>query len=215
MSIDHVTVKPLEPQHFRDARLFCDRYELVKHIAGLAQRDGLTNPRIVEIGVALGEFSKFLIDTFSPQTFVAVDLFDLHETEIIWGMPTKELFGGKTQKEYYHDRIAADFGGDLIVKQGFSHEQMSTLEDASFDLIYIDAGHDYESVMKDAAESLKKIKRGGYIIFNDYTMMDHLYRTPFGVVPAANEMIVDTGKLKVIGLGLNSQMFCDLAVVVE
>lgn len=110
--------------------------------------------------------------------------------------------------------IRARFQGELITKQGMSDEQVASL-DGTFDIIYIDAGHDYESVMKDATESLKKIRNGGYIIFNDYTMMDHLYGTPYGVVPAANELITGASKLKVVGLGLNPQMFCDLAVKVQ
>lgn len=210
MTIINTIVNPLKPEHFEDARLFCDRYELMKHIAGMSVK----SPRIVEIGVALGEFSEFLIDTFSPQTFVAIDLFDLHESEVIWGTPTVEMFQGKTQRAYYEDRIRARFQGELITKQGMSDEQVASL-DGTFDIIYIDAGHDYESVMKDATESLKKIRNGGYIIFNDYTMMDHLYGTPYGVVPAANELITGASKLKVVGLGLNPQMFCDLAVKVQ
>ncbi|MCW2361380.1 hypothetical protein M2346_001961 [Sphingobium xanthum] len=86
--------------------------------------------------------------------------------------------------------------------------------DRDYDIVYIDAGHDYENVKNDALAGLDKIKSGGYMIFNDYTMMDQLYGTPYGVVQAANELIVDTGRMKVIGLGLNPQMFCDLAVKV-
>lgn len=43
-------------------------------------------------------------------------------------------------------------------------------------------------------------------------MMDHLYRAPYGVVRAANELINDGNRLKVMSFGLNPQMFCDLAV---
>ena len=212
MSILKIDVKPLQPSHMRDAKLFSDRYELMKHIAGLMANDGVVNPNIAEIGVALGDFSQFLIETFAPATFAAIDLFELHLSETIWGMPTKQMFEGMTQSEFYRKRLARTYNGRLIVEEGMSAEATSRLEDESYHLIYIDAGHDYESVMKDALVALKKIKTGGYIVFNDYTMMDHLYGTPYGVVPVANELIVDSGRMAVIGFGLNPQMFCDLAV---
>jgi hypothetical protein len=212
MTMSQIDVKPLQPIHLEDAKLFSDRYELMRFIFGIQRENGIKNPNIVEIGVALGDFSRFLIEEAQPNTFAAVDLFDLHQTETIWGMSTKDLFKGGSQIDFYKSKIASFYEGDLVIEQGFSAEATLRLQDNFYDIVYIDAGHDYENVKKDALAGLQKIRRGGFMIFNDYTMMDHLYGTPYGVVPAANELIHDTGRMKVVGMGLNSQMFCDLAV---
>ena len=207
-----VDVKPLRAVHMDEARLFADRYDLMRHIHKLQQSCGVKNPNILEIGVAVGDFSAFLVDEFSPAHFAAVDLFDLHESEIIWGMRTSDMFQGKTHGDFYAQKMASIYSGDLRIEQGLSADAIGRLPDNTYDIIYIDAGHAYENVLEDALVSLTKIRLGGFIVFNDYLMMDHLYGTPYGVVRAANELINDGNRLKVVGFGLNPQMFCDLAV---
>lgn len=54
------------------------------------------------------------------------------------------------------------------VKRGYSHELLPTLEDSSFDIIYIDGNHEPEYVLEDAVLAFRKLKVGGYLIFDDY-----------------------------------------------
>ncbi len=54
------------------------------------------------------------------------------------------------------------------VHRGFSREEIPKLEDESFDLIYIDGNHEPEYVMEDAVLSFRKLKKGGYMVFDDY-----------------------------------------------
>lgn len=56
----------------------------------------------------------------------------------------------------------------LDVRRGFSHAVLPTLEDESFDLIYIDGNHDPHYVLEDAVMSFRKLKPGGYLVFDDY-----------------------------------------------
>lgn len=56
----------------------------------------------------------------------------------------------------------------VTVRRGYSHEVLPTLEDNSFDIIYIDGNHEPEYVLEDAVLAFRKIKVGGYIIFDDY-----------------------------------------------
>lgn len=62
--------------------------------------------------------------------------------------------------EPYTDRIQ--------VKRGYSHDIVPTLEDNSYDIIYIDGNHEPEYVLEDAVLAFRKVKRGGFLIFDDY-----------------------------------------------
>jgi predicted O-methyltransferase YrrM len=56
----------------------------------------------------------------------------------------------------------------ITVKRGYSHELLPTLEDNSFDIIYIDGNHEPEYVLEDAVLAFRKLKVGGHLIFDDY-----------------------------------------------
>ena len=50
----------------------------------------------------------------------------------------------------------------------FSYEISNLFKDNSYDFIYIDADHKYESVIKDVELYLPKLKKGGIIGGHDY-----------------------------------------------
>ena len=56
----------------------------------------------------------------------------------------------------------------LVVKRGLSNEIVPSFEDGFFDIIYIDGNHEPEYVLEDAVLSFRKLKVGGYLIFDDY-----------------------------------------------
>lgn len=56
----------------------------------------------------------------------------------------------------------------LTIHRGLSNEVLPTLEDNSFDIIYIDGNHEPEYVLEDAVLSFRKLKVGGHMIFDDY-----------------------------------------------
>ncbi len=60
------------------------------------------------------------------------------------------------------------FADKITVHRGFSNEVIPTLEDDSFDMIYIDGNHEPEYVLEDAVLAFRKLKKGGYMIFDDY-----------------------------------------------
>ena len=194
----------LKPEHVRGAQLYANRYELVRGlrlIAGCA---------VVEVGVAHGEFSEFLIKELNPAKFVAIDLFDMERYPTHWGTPQELIFQGKTHYQFYKDRFA-HLGDRVTLKRGLSHVRLVELPFHAFDLIYVDAGHDYENVKRDGVLSISKLKPSGTIIFNDYVMYDPFINSEYGVVQAVNE-IVDEGGWKVTGFALEKNMFCDIAI---
>jgi hypothetical protein len=185
------------------ARIYADRYLMMEALAP-------SGGTVLEIGIGFGAFSEKIIQSKSPNAFIAVDTFDMHHTEIVWGVPTKEQFGGRTHEAYYRSRIKK-LVKNLQVLVGFSSETLPTLPDASCDFIYVDGAHDYENVFTDAAHSARLLAPGGTIIFNDYVMMDVHHLSPYGIVQAVNEF-VNTGQWEVVGFALEPNMFCDIAV---
>ena len=194
----------LEQHHVEGARLYGDRKDMVRALR--ASEHGV----IAEIGVALGDFSDFLIKELRPTKFIAFDIFTMHESPVIWGRPSSELFTGLTQMQFFQKRFASH-GDQVALEIGSSQQTLARYPDTYFDMIYIDAAHDYESVRADAALASQKIKPTGTIIFNDYIMHDHVTGSPYGVVQAVNESI-NNNPWRVVGMSLQRDMFCDLAI---
>jgi predicted O-methyltransferase YrrM len=56
----------------------------------------------------------------------------------------------------------------IKIINGFSNIELPKLDDEFFDIIYIDANHEPEYVLEDAVLAFRKLKQGGYMIFDDY-----------------------------------------------
>ncbi len=82
--------------------------------------------------------------------------------------------------------------GLINIHKNDSIKQSTLFPDHYFDIVYIDASHDYESVKEDIHAWLPKVKPGGYICGDDYcTSWD-------GVYNAVNE-IFGKDNIKVVG----------------
>jgi predicted O-methyltransferase YrrM len=57
---------------------------------------------------------------------------------------------------------------NINIIKSLSWEASSNYEDESLDFVFIDAGHDYESIKKDLISWLPKVKKGGVIAGHDY-----------------------------------------------
>jgi disulfide oxidoreductase YuzD len=193
----------LAPSHLAGARLFANREAL---IASLPLAPGGT---IAEIGVAHGEFSEFLLAQLAPETLIAFDFFNMHEAGSLWGKDTRQLLQGMKHLDFYQHRFHSR-GDQVVTEPGVSYLTLAKYPDQTFDMIYVDAGHDYASVKRDADLALDKVKSDGFLVFNDYIMYDHLVGEPYGVVQVVNQIIVEQD-LAVYGLALERHLFCDIA----
>jgi hypothetical protein len=193
----------LEARHLAGAGLFANREAL---IASLPLAAGGT---IAEIGVAHGEFSEFLLAQLAPKALVAFDFFHMHEAGSLWGKDTRQLLQGMNHLEFYKYRFRSR-GDQVVTEPGVSYLTLSKYPDRTFDMIYVDASHDYPSVKRDADLALDKVKSDGFLVFNDYIMYDHLIGEPYGVVQVVNQILVERD-LTVYGLALERHLFCDIA----
>jgi len=195
----------LGQRDIENAKLFAHRYDLVAYF-GPALRGGI----IAELGVMYGDFSDFIIRTIEPALFVAIDTFRIHTVPSVWGKPSAETFRGLTHREFYEKRFSGR-GKQVRCEEGDSAEVLSRYADGTFDMIYIDAAHDYESVKKDADLSKRKIKSEGILIFNDYIRYSHYGDSYYGIVPVVNALVVEQG-FEVVGVALQRDMYCDVAI---
>jgi predicted O-methyltransferase YrrM len=56
----------------------------------------------------------------------------------------------------------------FVIKRGLSDDIVPAFPNDFFDLIFVDGNHETEYVYRDGLMSLKKVKIGGYIVFDDY-----------------------------------------------
>jgi SAM-dependent methyltransferase len=71
----------------------------------------------------------------------------------------------------YYDMFCentAHIAEKLDVRRDVSNKVLPTLEDESFDLIYIDGNHETHYVLEDAVLAFRKLKPGGWMVFDDY-----------------------------------------------
>jgi predicted O-methyltransferase YrrM len=141
-----------------------------------------------EVGVQHGRFSAHILATAQP---VKLHLID------------------RSFRKFLHNPVAHH--PNIALHEGDSAETLASFPDAHFDWVYIDAGHEYKDVRRDATEAAKKVKPGGQIIFNDYIIWSHHEGFAYGVVQTVNEMCVNEG-WEMVAFCLHENMYCDVAI---
>lgn len=167
-----------------------------------------------EIGVALGNYSQSIMEVCKPDLFVAIDIFTIHETKMIWNKTTEEVFGGKTHEEYYRDRFkGAIESGRMRVMAGDSSKSLAQFENGSIDVAYVDADHTYDFVRNELALLNRKVRQTGWIVLNDYTMGNVTGSgfKRFGVIQATHEFMI-AHNWEMMFLALHPNMYCDVAL---
>ena len=189
----------------KNARLLPDRLDALP----LLPKGGA----VVEVGVAAGDFSEYLLRVCEPSLFIAIDIFNLHEMPTLWGRPTREWFRNLPHGAFYRERFAEPLrAGRMRVLEGDSAAMLATLQDKSVDIVYLDADHSYQSVSRELAIIRRKIKDDGIIIANDYVMNEvALSAEPYGVIQAVNEFML-AENWEMIYFALQNYMYCDVVL---
>jgi hypothetical protein len=119
-----------------------------------------------EVGVETGAFSRAILEVAQPRV---LHLFDLDFS------PT-----------------APDILANPVVRvhAGLSTRKLGHMPDGHFDWLYIDGDHSYAGVKSDCAAAASKVAPGGYLVFNDFAMMDGNLGS-YGVHRAVCEFIVE------------------------
>ncbi|HDZ37826.1 MAG TPA: class I SAM-dependent methyltransferase [Marinobacter sp.] len=81
------------------------------------------------------------------------------------------------------------YGDRVVVLRGWSHDMAQRIPDESLDYLYIDAGHDYQSVKQDLRDYYPKVRSnvGAIVAGHDYSNPD------YGVKEAVDEFVGQLG----------------------
>lgn len=191
--------KAVLPQNLLKNCLFIpDRYTLLMHLP----KEGIC----AEVGVLAGDFSQEILRICFPHELHLIDVFDCPDYS------TTNRFTAAENEAFVRGRFGADVtNGRVHVKKGNSWDMLATYPDHYFDWVYIDAAHDYKSVVKDLDQALRVLKKNGIIIMNDYIMVDHKSGNEYGVVPATNEFMIKNN-FEMIYFAFHPELFCDIAI---
>jgi predicted O-methyltransferase YrrM len=143
--------------------LLSDRTELIRRLPRQAI--------VAEVGTDFGNFAKQISEIAEPREF---HIFDLKFSRF--------------DQTFFEPAISS---GRIILHQGDSATEMSTLPEALFDWIYIDGDHTYEGVSRDIREAKRLIKPDGFLVFDDYMVYSPLECTQYGVMRAVNDLCLN------------------------
>lgn len=126
-----------------------------------------------EVGVWKGDFSAEILQIAQPRQLCLIDPWilqeDLVHTRAWYGLQRKAnmsaIYEGVLQR--FENEIRS---GIVAVKRAFSHEALAEFPDSHFDFIYIDGDHQYEAVRQDFFLAFDKVKSGGLICGDDYSI---------------------------------------------
>ena len=192
-------MKYLSKEYLKNCEFCVDRYAAIAKLRGSCDR-------IAEVGVLAGDFSENILKSLHPKELHLIDLYNCNDA------PEYSRFKSKTHFKYVEQRFKKYIDDNVVhLKKGYSWDVLETYPDQYFDLIYIDAAHDYESVKRDLGLSLKKITPDGRIMLNDYIMYDHLANSKFGVVEATNEFCIKN-QWEFEYFAFHKNLFCDVVL---
>lgn len=144
-----------------------------------------------EIGVKTGRYSCFLLSHWRGERLISIDpwLEDAPEHYV----DSANVPQSEHERFYEHTRgRLAPYGGRSEIWRTTSTEAAARIPDASLDFVYIDARHDYESMLEDLAAWFPKVRPGGIFGGHDY-VTGHFRQGDFAVKRAVDEFFAARG----------------------
>ena len=166
---------------------------LVYRMARALQRVELSRPLTPEL-VADCRFCATRFDLLErlPQGGVAAELGTLRgdfARKILARNKPRELHLIDLDYSKFDETLLAD--KRIVRHQGDTVATIACFPDASFDWIYVDAGHSYDAVRADAHACAPKLKPGGFLVFNDFAHIDP-FLGRYGVHRAVVDFALET-----------------------
>lgn len=190
----------IEQKHLENCKVYANRVMPLELVP--------KNTICAEIGVAYGEYSDEILKIVNPKELHMIDLYSWGD---FWG---KDYFksSGKNHYEWIKDKYKDD--ERVKIKKGFSFEILEQYPDEYFDYVYVDGGHDYETVKKDIDVLMRKVKDNGIIAFNDYCYFPLREPMEYDVERAVNELLHDSNH-EVIAYAMRPSRMDDMVIKIH
>lgn len=162
---------------------------------------GIDYPSVAEVGVFRGDMSRRLLYRLNLHLLM-VDAWGEFDSESYRESGDDKAFISKEdwEKVKYDALSNTEFASNRVrAYQGTSLEAAKEFETEKFDLVFLDAAHDYENVDKDIEAWWPLVADGGWLGGHDYG------RPEFGVTEAVGDFAEETGKT--VELGQNYTWF--------
>lgn len=127
-----------------------------------------------EIGVYRGQFSEKLFQSNPNLKLYCVDPWTIYKGYEIFGV---------THKESYQETKERTSKYNCTIIRRFSMDAVKDFEDESLDFVYIDANHNFQSVVNDLCEWSRKVKVGGIVCGHDYSFVKDKHKTGADSIP--------------------------------
>ena len=180
---------------------------LIYQVLGELFKSMSIKPRLMELGVLDGTNAKTMADILMPQEFFLVDSWSTeafsdyiknnsHRSWVDDLNQYADYFGGPLSEQATFDRlyqkVVDKFSGQNNVKiiRSGSQKAVPVLRDElrgkpKFDLIYVDASHQYETVLDDLIDYQEFLTPDGFFQLNDCCHSAEGMKQNLGVLEAA------------------------------
>jgi hypothetical protein len=120
---------------------------------------------VAELGILYGESIPLLLNNLNIHEYNGIDAFINYESNKDGSYELMKNHGNDIyntiKNRYLHDKR-------VNIVKGFTNEVVHQFNDNYFDLVFIDAGHEYEQVSSDIELWSKKVKKNGILCGDDY-----------------------------------------------
>ncbi|HOU59762.1 MAG TPA: class I SAM-dependent methyltransferase [Kiritimatiellia bacterium] len=156
-------------------------------IIGILNARGLVGEG-AEVGVKCGQFSEYILSRWKGRRLYSIDPWREFDTSLYHD---EDNVSQREHEQNYGitSRRLAKFGDRSVLLRLTSDEAAREIPDGSLDFVYLDARHDYASVVEDIGLWYPKVKPGGVLAGHDYMEQEKIGDTMFGVKRAVDEFV--------------------------
>ena len=128
----------------------------------------------VEVGVWHGGFSRHNLQTWNGSRYYMIDAWSFRANHTVNGALSRDKNINSTLQNERDYNIARDavapwlMSGRAVILRRFAEAAVHDFPDQFFDFIYLDAGHDFMSVMRDLRAWFPKLRKGGMLAGDDF-----------------------------------------------
>jgi predicted O-methyltransferase YrrM len=137
-----------------------------QYFTHLKGRKGL---RFLEIGLLEGQGSRYFFENYLGKTgtLVGIDPFiDYSKASVAKIQGFDDVINESLEQRFKEN--TAEFADRITLHKGLSQDVLPGLGSNSFDVAFIDGDHSRDAVAFDGKECWRLVKKGGYIVFDDY-----------------------------------------------